>query len=205
MRNLIALTMMVVALLGVMSSPVQANRIGDFFDKISQDDPKQKYRDLEGIVQGQMDDQASQNTTDEKQFNWEFVEFKNIPDCSGQVHHDYVLKGLFYGAGGKSNVFRVVNGKTCEKDGHIKVQFCILTYLRKAIGGTVAEKHFRVYSWRYDLDTKKWRQTGIITHIRTWPCKKKPIKGVDWTYEDVCGECVGSNSGSGSFWDFFTK
>ncbi len=198
MRIRILFIAMVFALLGVMSS----SAFGGLYEIFNggQEDPKAKYRELETIIQNEMEEQANQNTTEEMVFNWEFIEFKKIPDCEGQVHNDYRIEGLFYPAGGKSNVFRVANKKTFQSDGHITVQVCLLSFMRKVIGGTVAERHYRVYTWRYDLPEKTWSKVGVKAHIRTWPCKKKPIKDVDWTYEDVCGSCVSSGGGGKGFW-----
>ncbi|HTW96965.1 MAG TPA: hypothetical protein VMD74_04900 [Candidatus Methylomirabilis sp.] len=194
----LAVAIMIVALLGVMSSQVFAGAFSDFFKK--SDDASEKYRQLENIITEDMKEQSNQKSSDAVEFNWEFIEFKKIPDCNGQVHTDYTLRGLFFPAGGKDNVFRVANKDSYAEDGYINVQVCVLTYLRNVVGGTIKEKHYRVYTWQYELNSKEWSQTGVKAHITTWPCQKKLIKDVDWTYEDVCGSCGGAGDGWSNFW-----
>jgi hypothetical protein len=205
MRNFTFIIATVIAALGVMSSPVFAERPA-------------KYDELEKWV---IEFMKEKKETYEKNnpgeiFAWKFVEFKNFPDCQGMTvgSSNDVLRGLYFpiGGGGGGDVskgIKVVNKDTHEDDGKIIVQIGIASWAQKSGMANNATKHYRLYEYYYakgDDGDMVWFYEGtdkvnrkVVLHVTCRQIKAKIIGDIEG-WKESCS-CDDVSAKAKSIWD----
>jgi hypothetical protein len=137
---------------------------------------------------------------------WEFVDFKDFPDCSGVTARSSgdSLKGLYKpigrSVGGyRANGIEIINKDTYETDGSIFVYVGIVSWLqRDNIDSPI--KNYRLWKYEYVIIHKHWRLFPNFDYCVVCDADKRNVSGDSSARSDYYGEnnkkgcsCAGRN------------